>query len=768
MATALVFNRASDNYLFHGSQFKAGSGRDFLRLSTANNEAIIDLCNNSNIDISATDVFINGNRVVTSSGTSGSTLGSLEVTGTTVLQDLSAGATDISSTLNVAGAVTFGTTLDVTGALYIQDNQKAEVTIDYATNVITQRSAAVIVEGGVIVKAQTTPNDAPGTNPRTYSFISEGEGFFRGGFECENGITLFSGDITRFGYGTIYEASSNIIGNTNFDIKAKNIDISGTLNIDGSFTDGSFTLSSGAITGATSIDGTGDLTMGSITMTGFSVDADGDTVTKSIDNTNGGITNTGAITGATSIDGTGDLTMATITMTGFSVDANGAVQIGSGQNGSLTIGSGVNGGKIHSTATQHELVIDPFALDADRTTEDASGVVTILGDLVVRGNTTTFHSVNVDISDHNLTLASGTNVTAGMADGAGITIGNDSYATFTFDSNNTKWKTNIDLDVSGALSVSGTLSGATSIDGTGDLTMATITMTGFSVDADGDTVTKSIDNTNGGITNTGAIAGATSIDGTGDLTMDTITMTGFSVDADGDTVTKSIDNTNGGITNTGAIAGATSIDGTGDLTMATITMTGFSVDTDGDTVTKSLSLAGNLTTSNNIAQIPVTKSTFTLVTSSLGDLSTEDAQGGSTFVGSSGDGDFQNATNYSASRIVLSGNSLIKMEFKVNFISSPEADQTISFRVRRTIGATTTTVFTDENIGSNMGVTFRNVYNGTFIDDLGAATPAVTNNTSVTYQLQYKRNCPSGDTISTQFGIVTGGNYIFLQELYCP
>ena len=33
-------------------------------------------------------------------------------------------------------------------------------------------------------------------------------------------------------------------------------------------------------------------------MPGFSVDADGDTVTKSLDNTNGGITNTGAITGA--------------------------------------------------------------------------------------------------------------------------------------------------------------------------------------------------------------------------------------------------------------------------------------------------------------------------------------------------------------------------------------------------------------------------------------------------------------------------------------
>ena len=105
------------------------------------------------------------------------------------------------------------------------------------------------------------------------------------------------------------------------------------------------------------------------------------------------------------------------------------------------------------------------------------------------------------------------------------------------------------------------------IDGSGDLTMGTITMTGFSVDVDGDTVTKSINNTSGGITNTGAISGATNIDGSGDLTMGTITMTDFSVDANGNVSSKSIDNNNGGITNAGGIAGATDIDGTGDLTM---------------------------------------------------------------------------------------------------------------------------------------------------------------------------------------------------------
>ena len=63
-----------------------------------------------------------------------------------------------------------------------------------------------------------------------------------------------------------------------------------------------------------------------------------------------------------------------------------------------------------------------------------------------------------------------------------------------------------------------------------------------------------------------------------------------------------------------------------------------------------------------------------------------------------------------------------------------------------------------------MGITFNNVYNGTFIDDLSG----IGDNSIVTYQLHFKRNCPSGDTIFSNFGIVSGGNYIFLQELYVP
>jgi hypothetical protein len=110
------------------------------------------------------------------------------------------------------------------------------------------------------------------------------------------------------------------------------------------------------------------------------------------------------------------------------------------------------------------------------------------------------------------------------------------------------------------------------------------------------------------------------------------------------------------------------------------------------------------------------------------------------------------------------------MEFKVNYTSSPEADQTLSFQVLKSItgsSGTYVTVFSDISLGSNMGVTFNNVYYGTFIDDLAGATfsPALT----VFYKLQFRRDCPSNDTISTPFGIVaSSGNYISLQELYEP
>ena len=75
----------------------------------------------------------------------------------------------------------------------------------------------------------------------------------------------------------------------------------------------SASLNNGALSDITTLDGSGDLTMGTITMTGFRVDANGDVVSKSLDNTDGGITNTGLISGATTITASGQISGGTIT-----------------------------------------------------------------------------------------------------------------------------------------------------------------------------------------------------------------------------------------------------------------------------------------------------------------------------------------------------------------------------------------------------------------------------------------------------------------------
>ena len=174
-----------------------------------------------------------------------------------------------------------------------------------------------------------------------------------------------------------------------------------------------------------------------------------------------------------------------------------------------------------------------------------------------------------------------------------------------------------------------------------------------------------------------------------------------------------------------------------------------------------IGISGNLLPIYNDSQVPVSFNTYKLVNTGLGDhLGTTHA-------------DWETPSGYDISKVVLSRHSYIKMEFKVNFISSTEAEQTLGFRVQRSIdgGSTynTTPIFTDPSLGSNMGIGFINVYNGTYIDNLNGAS--LTNNETVYYRLQIKRNLPAFDSeISTPYGIIgTGvGNYIFLQELYRP
>jgi len=98
-----------------------------------------------------------------------------------------------------------------------------------------------------------------------------------------------------------------------------------------------------------------------------------------------------------------------------------------------------------------------------------------------------------------------------------------------------------------------------------------------------------------------------------------------------------------------------------DLSVANISISG------------NINISGNIIPVNNFSQVPVSFNTFALKNSGL----------------SSHLGDSSNVwvspVNYDISKNVLSKNSYIKMEFKVNYISSTEADQTLSFRVSKNI-----------------------------------------------------------------------------------
>lgn len=322
----------------------------------------------------------------------------------------------------------------------------------------------------------------------------------------------------------------------------------------------------------------------------------------------------------------GDATALTALQLAQNLDVSGMIY----SDGGIQIGSGIFGGTITKSSNPYEIIIDPFGIDgSNSSTQDASGQVVIMGDLVVRGNTTTIYSTIVDISDIVLTLASGS-TTALKSNNAGIQLG-DGYATLLYDSSANVWKTNIGLDISGLLSL------------------------------------------------------------------------------------------NGGI-----------------------------------------NYSGNVLPLNNTSQLPVTANTVSVTMRHLGATQDHIGDVSNTWIDASG---------YKVGKTILSNNSFIKIEVKVAYVSSPEADQTLSFRVLRSAtgsnGAYDFEVFSDISLGTNMGVTLNNIYFGTYFDPLGGVTLT---NSAVYYQLQFMRNCPSNDTISTPFGIVGSptANYLSMQEFYQP
>jgi hypothetical protein len=118
-----------------------------------------------------------------------------------------------------------------------------------------------------------------------------------------------------------------------------------------------------------------------------------------------------------------------------------------------------------------------------------TGNVTVGGNLVVNGTTTSVNSTTLDVTDLNITVAKGA-VNAAAANGAGLTV-DGAGATLTYSSGNDRWNFNKDLTVgtvfgalsgnastatkwagSISLSITGDLSYTTSFDGSGNVTAA--------------------------------------------------------------------------------------------------------------------------------------------------------------------------------------------------------------------------------------------------------------------------------------------------------
>jgi hypothetical protein len=123
----------------------------------------------------------------------------------------------------------------------------------------------------------------------------------------------------------------------------------------------------------------------------------------------------------------------------------------------IRIGQGHFGGKILPSSSEHEIIIDPHGYDFPYTGTDASGAVIILGDLIVRGNSTTITSSNIDISDLALHIASNATINTVYGTESGIELGSDKYASLLYNGVSNSWRTNIGLEISGAITLSGNL-----------------------------------------------------------------------------------------------------------------------------------------------------------------------------------------------------------------------------------------------------------------------------------------------------------------------
>ena len=154
---------------------------------------------------------------------------------------------------------------------------------------------------------------------------------------------------------------------------------------------------------------------------------------------NTAITATGNISAGNAVV-TNSLTAGTFQTAG-NVNAAGILTTGSSTAGTFQTAGNVNAGTLNVTGTGY-----------------ISGVLTVAGNLIVNGTTTTVSSATLDITDKNITVAKGAADSA-AADGAGITVDGAS-ASLSYAHTGTKWVSNKPFNISDATASTSTSTGA--------------------------------------------------------------------------------------------------------------------------------------------------------------------------------------------------------------------------------------------------------------------------------------------------------------------
>jgi len=361
--------------------------------------------------------------------------------------------------------------------------------------------------------AGVTVGGATGTGNVVFATSPTVSGMTATGSNSVGGVTLNAGAITAAGAisgATTVSASGNISG--------------------GSLTSSGGVAAGGAITGATTVTASGTITGGALSAAGSS--------------TIGGVTlNGGAITAAGSISGATTITASGLVTAGSVTAGTGNIAGGSGTFNQTANNVDVLTGKRFNDVTPGTNKLIKFTDNAGITslfTVDATGAVvatsfagngagltnltasqfTLAGDITGAGNATT-------VSKIQGTTVAGTSGT-----------GNVVFATSPTMSGITSTGSNNVGGVTlngGAITAAGAISGATTVSASGNISGGSLTSAG-------------------GVAAGGAITGATTITASGIIIGATLNAT-----TGGALINGGINNTAGGITNTGAISGATTI-----------------------------------------------------------------------------------------------------------------------------------------------------------------------------------------------------------------